>query len=453
MSITYIQDLEELENIIDNLPLSHDKHSQERTYCRITMEDENELVELVFKDFDNYLRKNIHIMSSYTFDNIITEEINTYIIEHIREIYTLMYEDKERVEEIIEEEDTYIKELTEYIKGLYFMSNTIKPRTLTDNYDEKYTKEDYKKMIDDKLKVIYEKDKNNPRQRTKEWFMKRRNMISASTFWKCIDSKNCKSSYIYSKCKPLEISEDSGINLNSPFQWGVKYEPVSQMYYEMTRNTRIREFGSIQHSVYDFIGASPDGINIKRDNYLYGRMLEIKNIVNREITGIPKKEYWIQTQIQMECCDLEECDFLECRFIEYSSFSNFMEDGTFTHTKDNKLKGVIMLFTHENNVFYEYLPFHSSEEDYHKWNDEMMIKHKEKDWVQNYYWYLDEVSCVLIPRNREWFSAIIEEAKEVWNTIIKERDGSYESRKPKSRKQNKKDDTSILLLKVDTRNI
>ena len=45
-------------------------------------------------------------------------------------------------------------------------------------------------------------------------------------------------------------------------------------------------------------------------------MLEIKNIVNREINGIPKKEYWIQMQLQMEVCDLGECDFLETRFKE-----------------------------------------------------------------------------------------------------------------------------------------
>ena len=44
------------------------------------------------------------------------------------------------------------------------------------------------------------------------------------------------------------------------------------------------------------LGASPDGINTDKTSQLYGRMLEIKNIVNREINGIPKSEYWIQMQ-------------------------------------------------------------------------------------------------------------------------------------------------------------
>ena len=60
-------------------------------------------------------------------------------------------------------------------------------------------------------------------------------------------------------------------------------------------------------------------------NDRYGRMLEIKNIVNRDITGIPKKAYWVQMQLQMEVCDLEECDFLETRFKEYDNEQAFLE--------------------------------------------------------------------------------------------------------------------------------
>ena len=43
-----------------------------------------------------------------------------------------------------------------------------------------------------------------------------------------------------------------------------------------------------------FLGASPDGINTNNRTSLFGRMLEIKNVVSREINGIPKEDYWIQ---------------------------------------------------------------------------------------------------------------------------------------------------------------
>ena len=72
-------------------------------------------------------------------------------------------------------------------------------------------------------------------------------------------------------------------------------------------------------------------------------MLEIKNIVNREITGIPKKEYWIQMQVQMEVCELNECDFLETKFFEYESEEDFNSDGNFNYSENNSIKGFIFI--------------------------------------------------------------------------------------------------------------
>ena len=69
---------------------------------------------------------------------------------------------------------------------------------------------------------------------------------------------------------------------------GEKYEPVSTIYYEWINNTKVDEFGCIPHNEYSFLGASPDGIVCDISSNLYGRMLEIKNVVSREITGIPK---------------------------------------------------------------------------------------------------------------------------------------------------------------------
>ena len=58
---------------------------------------------------------------------------------------------------------------------------------------------------------------------------------------------------------------------------GNKYEDVSIMFYEHKYNTKIRDYGCIQHDTYKFLGASPDGINVEPNSELYGRMLEIKN--------------------------------------------------------------------------------------------------------------------------------------------------------------------------------
>ena len=80
-------------------------------------------------------------------------------------------------------------------------------------------------------------------------------------------------------------------------------------------------------------------------------MLEIKNIVNREIDGIPKKEYWIQMQLQMEVCDLDECDFLETKFTEYDSSEAYW-DNVIENEGNHVKKGVIMYFhTKEGKAF------------------------------------------------------------------------------------------------------
>jgi len=57
-------------------------------------------------------------------------------------------------------------------------------------------------------------------------------------------------------------------------------------------------------------------------------MIEVKNVVSRVITGIPKEDYYIQMQLQMEVCDLNECDFVETKFIEYDSYNDYIEDGS-----------------------------------------------------------------------------------------------------------------------------
>ena len=48
--------------------------------------------------------------------------------------------------------------------------------------------------------------------------------------------------------------------------------------------------------------------------------------MNRDITGIPKEEYWVQMQVQLETCDLEYCDFFETRFKEYVTADQYYED-------------------------------------------------------------------------------------------------------------------------------
>ena len=165
-------------------------------------------------------------------------------------------------------------------------------------------------------------------------------------------------------------------------------------------------------------------------------MLEIKNIVNRVINGNPKFEYWIQMQLQMETCDLNECDFLETKFTEYESEDAFNLDGSFSKSHDNKLKGRMILFTDNGNTHYEYAPLEITLEEYEEWEKDILEKNKHKEWIKNIFWKLEKYSNVLVLRNKLWFQKCLPHIEALWNIILEERLTGYEHRGPKKRKQN-----------------
>jgi hypothetical protein len=178
------------------------------------------------------------------------------------------------------------------------------------------------------------------------------------------------------------------------------------------------------------LGASPDGIMSDPDLPRFGRMLEIKNIVNRDIDGIPKKEYWIQMQLQMETCDLDECDFLETRFVEYEFSKDYYED--IDGIESGNMKGIIMYFsTDDGKPVYIYKPLTCYNDSV--WEADTMEKYSSLTWIRNIYWKLAEVSCVLVMRNRRWFRDNLETLSNIWTTILKERVDGYSHRAPNKR--------------------
>jgi len=277
-----------------------------------------------------------------------------------------------------------------------------------------------------------------PEQRTPEWYEFRSGLITASNLWKVFGSQSQINSLIYEKCKSIDLgpNEVRLSNLNSPMHWGVKYEPVTVMLYETMYQTQIGEFGCIQHPTISCIGASPDGINIDSTSNRFGRMLEIKNIVNRDITGIPKEDYWIQTQIQMETCDLDECDFVETRIKEYPNEQMFYQDIDCEH------RGIVLHFIKRDmdtnaDPIYKYMPLNIRIDNIciHDWIQSAKLDASNDGLVlfNTLYWYVDEISCVLIERNRNWFAKAAPKIQDVWNIILDERTSGYEHRAAKKR--------------------
>ena len=269
------------------------------------------------------------------------------------------------------------------------------------------------------------------RQRTAEWYATRRQLFSASNLWKLFGTPSQYNSLIYEKCKEVKQIEFEGDILSpNARNWGIKYEPVSVLIYEHKYDTQINNsYGCIPHETYP-IGASPDGINIKENHPKYGHLLEIKNIYNREMNGIPSKEYWIQMQIQMETCRLEYCDFLETRFKEYSR-EEFDEDTT------NEYKGIMLFFIPKENTLvhsqFIYVPL--GIDNMVEWIENKVSEMNTHILYITTYWYLDEMFCTEIERNDLWFNSSVPKIEDGWKTVETERLNGFEHRAPQSRKK------------------
>lgn len=396
--------IEELQNIIDSFVLPD----------IFTTKEYDNLIEVAGILIDDLITSDISIYKLYEFENIIINNVFELIHYSIKDLYSFSIEDE------------LINIIKKALKIYYTYINP--PRS----YDKTFIRKSINKNKM-KNKIDYLKNIPQPDQRTNDWYIFRHNMLTASSIWKVFDSESAKNQIIYDKCAPLDLNKYNNFSTDSPMHWGQRYEPLSIMWYENKYKTQITDFGCIPHDKYKFIGASPDGINTDINNDRYGRMLEIKNIVNRDITGIPKTEYWIQMQFQMEVCNLNECDFLETRFIEYDDEESFINDGTFNLSSNNEIKGVIIYFIKNEKPFYEYCPFMCNKEEFIKWEENIMSKNSNITWMKNIYWKLSEISCVLVLRNKNWFNKVLSDVKNIWDIIEYEKINGYQHRAPKKK--------------------
>ena len=415
-------DLEELEDILNTLVFEDEP----------SIFDENNTIEL--------METALHLMEEYVIDNptaISEPDFHEDLLEEIKDIFYIQFEEQILISDFIEDD---LNELLEDAFNIFITtfyperSNNQIPNIVileTDSTTTNVVDQDFKEQ-----KIIGLREIPQPVQRTPEWYQFRWNLITASNAWKAFESQSTINQLIYEKCQPIKKFDSDGdedvkmVNTNTSLHWGQKFEPLSVLIYEHKYKTQVEDFGCIQHKTYKFIGASPDGIIVNKNCDRYGRMLEIKNVVSRDINGIPKKEYWIQMQLQMEVCDLDECDFLETKFTEYTDYNSYKNDTT------DKMKGIIIYFhTKDGKPFYVYKPLTIVEEtDVTKWEDDTLSLYQSDKYKYTYmkfiYWKLDVFSCVLVLRNKDWFKNNIPQLEKVWKIIEQERVTGYEHRAP-----------------------
>jgi len=330
-----------------------------------------------------------------------------------------------------------------------------------------------------------------PEQKSAQWYLMRDNFITASAGAQAIGESKYE--------KPIELLKQK-IGIGKPFgenfnvHHGKKFEKIAILIYESIYNVKVGEFGLVPHmgspqlgqQVVPFLGASPDGICTcstldGKFSPMVGRMLEIKCVTSRVIntTGdedgvITPHYYWVQVQLQLECCNLEYCDFWQCKLAdgiikkfkvgeEWSARSipwtkqewEDLLDDEETVTAHTEQQGI----TIEINPLYKYgclielipikkddlPPSHRIEwygkyiyptelattrEEKIAWAENMRVHWKtvypelstEYKFARVLYWHLSKSHCLLIKRNREWFKEKYPKFKEFWDQVLMYRD-------------------------------
>jgi putative phage-type endonuclease len=421
MSHVYLSDLEDLKDIINSLVFEDEPSI-------FTEEFALQLVETALHLMEEFMIHNPTIISEPDFHEILLEEIKDFFYIQMED----HIEGLDSGDDIEEDMNELLQDAFQIFITLFHPERSI----TTSQINEIELCSEHITKLEQKIQGL--RNIPQPTQRTPEWYEFRSNLITASNAWKAFESQAAINQLIYEKCQPIKpVAKDddvkviNNVNTNTAMHHGQKYEPISVMLYESIYKTKVEDFGCIQHPTYKFLGASPDGIIVDQTSDRFGRMLEIKNPVSRDITGIPKKEYWVQMQLQMEVCDLDECDFLETKFVEYPDSKSYKHDNP-----DGKQKGVIIQFyTKECAPFYSYKPLHlKTDEEVLQWEDETITLYESEPYNYTYtkyiYWKLEKISCVLVLRNRDWFKNNIGQLENVWKIVEKERVTGYEHRAP-----------------------
>ena len=259
-------------------------------------------------------------------------------------------------------------------------------------------------------------------QRSKAWYDYRHGVITASSMHQIFHTESSWLIVLKEKVLPLKQ-----FKTNAACAHGIKYEFVAQCIYEKKFGVKIKEYGCIKHPYINYIGASPDGIVRESDDpKMKGRMLEIKCLYSRIMTGVPLYKYWIQVQIQLEVCNLEYCDFLECK-INDSHNENDFYIALCEKKMPNEFYGIVIEYTHDfasESKCYKYSLLGQSVDELKEWKnntiDELLEDHS-VEFNKISYWNLDKCSVRTIKRNREWFNSVKSIIEKFWHEVEEKR--------------------------------
>ncbi len=291
------------------------------------------------------------------------------------------------------------------------LTHRIKRICLENGYHYKtYKRQVYTLLATDLGKVwsrrrsIYKvlRDYGKADQRSDAWHAKRSEMITASEVTKAFSgaSPSARKELLMRK---LDGPKNEGGGAIGACLWGIQFEPIAKKIYgDIQGGAEIVDTTCVQHPVYPFLGASPDGIVLTKDvmDYRWGKLVEFKCPISRPFTQdspIPDA-YYHQMQMQMECCNVDECDYAEMQFKTISKSDWLVTKSPY--------KGVIAI--HDDGRI-EYM---DDGADYVTWR-----KTLESDELRIVFWMLNNIRVENVPRDHNWMSSHLKELRDFWAMV------------------------------------
>ena len=256
-------------------------------------------------------------------------------------------------------------------------------------------------------------------QRTAAWYAQMGNILSASELGSLFGSVRARAQLVLSKVNFAPRPQQSLAVFSSsmsPFDWGIRFEPVVKQIYEHKYGATIQELGRLIGTIDPRVSASPDGlITAATDPALVGRLVEIKCPVTRQPDGKVPKDYYAQMQMQLHVTGLHECDFVEVVInAPYSSSLSRCGPGLYngyvalvqTNTL-HKDGSVVATFR------YEYSPLNASS----TWTPEDL---KEGEFVcETAPWSAFEIHEQVVHADPTWWPALKPKVDVFWEDVAK----------------------------------
>jgi hypothetical protein len=269
-------------------------------------------------------------------------------------------------------------------------------------------------------------------QRTEEWYRQMTTIISASELGNLFGSAYQRCKFVVSKTLPYQPRQQNLATFSSrmsPFDWGIRFEPVVKQIYEHMHIATIKELGRMIHQVDPRCTASPDGLIYECiDSLKTGHLIEIKCPVSREINGIIPKDYYHQMQMQLHVTGLHACEFVEASFSSMYNQDNPKEGpglyyGTIVLVRRN-------IVVNGQEFYYIYGPVNTDE-----W---VPMIDADDDIIELIPWRLFQWSEQTVQRSEEWWLSTYPLIEEFWRDVQRHKDGDFiivESSRPKKKQK------------------